>query len=36
MLKSPTKIRSILAEMWNSSRNSNSVKNVDMDDEGGR
>ena len=36
MLKSPTKIRSILAEIWNSSRDSNSVKIVDMDDEGGR
>ena len=35
ILKSPTQIRSILAEIWNSSRDSNSVKNVDMDDEGG-
>ena len=36
MLKSPTKIRSILAEILNYSRDSNSVKGVDIDDEGGR
>ena len=36
MLKSPTRIRSILTEVWNSSRDLNSVKNVDMDDEGRR
>ena len=36
MLKSPTNIRSIFEEIRNSSRDLSSVKNVDMDDEGGR
>ena len=34
ILKSPTNIRSIFEEIWNSSSNSNSVKNVDKDDKG--
>ena len=36
ILKSPTIFRSTLDEMWNSSKDLNSVKNVDMDDDGGR
>ena len=36
ILKSPTNIRSTLDEIWNSSKDSNSMKNVDMDDDGGR
>ena len=36
ILKSPTIIRSTLDEIWNSSEDSNFVKNVDMDDDGGR
>ena len=33
MLKSPKNMRSVFEEMWNSSRGSNLVKNVDMNDE---
>ena len=36
ILKSSINIRSTLDEIWNSSKDSNSMKNVDMDDDGGR
>ena len=32
MLKSLTNMKSIFEEIWNSSRDSNLVKNVDMED----
>ena len=36
MLKSPRKNKSIFEEIWHSIKGSNSVKNVEMDDDGGR